>query len=346
MKKRSHSKYIFYALFIIVIIASFNIIKPYITSIISAFLLSFIFYPLYSKINKKVKSENLASALIILLIILIVFLPLTITVITITKQAQNGISFANSLFDQVQSIEPQENSFIASIFNQINGFGFGDGLAQIINKFITFIINQASSMILKVSMFALHFFLILFIIFYLLKQGPKLIDYVLDVLSMEYTHKEVLIKNIKDIIFAVIYGFFLTAVVQGALGALGFFIFGFSDPLFWGIMMMFAAIIPFVGTAIIWVPAVIINAIINIANQDSMAVIYSILFFLYGVFIISGIDNLIKPKIIGDRAKIHPIVILLGVLGGIPTFGIIGIILGPLVLSILITFIKIYNREI
>lgn len=347
MRKYHHSKYIFYILFLVILVVSYNIIKPFLISVISALLLSYIFYPLFQKLNKRLKSENLSSLIVILIIILIIIVPLIFSVVTITKQASTGFIFANNLFEKFNNIQYQDDgSFISGIIVFTQKYKFDTTMQGLVERFGNFIVQQASNILLKIPSFLLNLFIILFMIFYLLKQGPYLVDYILTSISLELSHKTMILKTIKEIIFAVIYGHFLTALVQGFIGAIGFLIFGFTSPFFWGLIMVFAGLIPFVGTAIVWVPAAIIKLLIDISQNDTTGIWFSIGFILYGTLVISGIDNVIKPKLMGSRSKIHPTIILLGVFGGLTSFGVIGILLGPLILSILITFIRIYNKEI
>ena len=130
----------------------------------------------------------------------------------------------------------------------------------------------------------------------------------------------------------------LIAIIQGAVGALGLWLFRAPSPVILGIVMVILIILPVVGAVLIWLPI----AIIKILQGDMFN---GIGLLLFGILILSTIDNFIRPKIIGTRAKIHPVIILIGVLGGIELFGIIGMVLGPLILGILSVFLEFYIQE-
>ena len=130
--------------------------------------------------------------------------------------------------------------------------------------------------------------------------------------------------------------------MQGALGAIGFLIFGISSPLFWGMMMAFLALIPYLGTGFIWGPAAIIIFLEGVFQDSNILMYKGVALFLYGLFIVGGLDNLIRPKFIGAKAKIHPALIMIGIFGGIFLVGPIGVIIGPLVLSLTAIFIEEY----
>jgi predicted PurR-regulated permease PerM len=141
------------------------------------------------------------------------------------------------------------------------------------------------------------------------------------------------------------YGSILIAVIQGALGALGFWIFGIESFFIWGMVMAIFALVPFVGTAIIWIPAALYLIAKGTTSGNMTLVWHGVGLLLYGVFIISSADNLLKPKLIGDRAGMHPVVVLLGVLGGLSLFGFAGFLIGPLILAAMTSFADIYQKE-
>ena len=136
-------------------------------------------------------------------------------------------------------------------------------------------------------------------------------------------------------IVGVVFGFVITAALQGLFGALGFLIFQLSSPLVWGLIMMILALIPFLGPALVWFPIGVIQLI-------SGNLFSGIGLLLYGAIIISSIDNIVRPKIISYKSNIHPLLILLGVVGGLKLFGFIGIVIGPVVLVFLMTILKLY----
>ena len=144
---------------------------------------------------------------------------------------------------------------------------------------------------------------------------------------------------------AVIYGSLIIAIIQGMLGGIGFWVVGLPSPLIWAIVMIFAALIPYIGSSIIWFPAALILIFSGYVDSEPILIIKGAGLILYGTFIIGLIDNILKPKIIGDKGGLHPVLVLLGVIGGLNLLGFIGIIIGPIILAMLVTFIKIYEEE-
>ena len=135
---------------------------------------------------------------------------------------------------------------------------------------------------------------------------------------------------------AVLYGQVMTAVIQGALGGIALFIFGVPNWIFWGAIMIIMAFLPVLGTPLIWVPAAV-----GLILDGEMARGVGLLIF--GATIVMNIDNFIRPRLVSGRTKVHPVLILIGVLGGLKIFGFIGMLIGPLVLALLMALIKFYE---
>jgi len=109
--------------------------------------------------------------------------------------------------------------------------------------------------------------------------------------------------------------------------------------------MMLASLIPYIGSSIVWLPASLMLIINGYTDMDTSIILKGMLLMLYGIFIVSTIDNILKPKLIGDKSGLHPLLVLLGVVGGLKFLGFIGVIVGPIIIALLITFIKIYEEE-
>jgi predicted PurR-regulated permease PerM len=141
------------------------------------------------------------------------------------------------------------------------------------------------------------------------------------------------------------YGNITIAIMQGILGAIGFMIFGVPSPILWGFVMVLFALIPYFGTAVVWLPAALNLIFSGYLQNNSSLTTRGIFLIVYGVLVISSIDNILKPKLIGAKANVHPILVLIGVLGGLSLFGFVGLFLGPMMLALLMTFIDIYEEE-
>lgn len=138
-------------------------------------------------------------------------------------------------------------------------------------------------------------------------------------------------------------GQIVVGIVQGTLAWAGFLFLGVPNPVLWGFLTALISIIPLLGAVLIWFPIDIYLFIMGYMTGEYWR---AIALLVYGIFVISTIDNILKPKIVGQRAKIHPLVILFGILGGIQLFGIPGILIGPLVLTLFDLVIEIYRETL
>ena len=154
-----------------------------------------------------------------------------------------------------------------------------------------------------------------------------------------------LITQFGNITYTVIYAQLFVALVQGIVGAIGFYLFGVPFPILLGLLLAFSALIPAIGTAIIWFPSSIFLILSGYFSNNYLILGKGIGLFLYGLFIISTIDNILLAKIVHTKAKISPIITIIGVIGGASLFGIMGIFIGPILLPLLITYFQAFRER-
>ena len=149
----------------------------------------------------------------------------------------------------------------------------------------------------------------------------------------------------EKVTYAVVFGQLLAAMAQGVVAIIGFYIFGVSLPIFWGVMTAFFALVPAVGTVIIWMPASLYLILSGYLTQDYITIANGIGLFVYGVLIISTIDNILRVKILEAKADVHPLIVIAGIIGGVNLFGVIGLFLGPILLPMLITYFETFRER-
>ena len=209
----------------------------------------------------------------------------------------------------------------------------------------TKITESISNILFSIPIFLLDIFIILFVMFFLLKDGEVFVDKVERIMPLKGEYREHVFKKLNDMAYAVIYGSIIIAIIQGTLAGFGFFIFGLPSPLLWGTVMMFASLIPYIGSSIVWFPASLMLIFEGYLNMETSMIMKGALLILYGIFVVGTIDNILKPKLIGSKGGLHPVLVLLGVVGGLKFLGFVGVIVGPIILAMLVTFINIYEEE-
>ena len=351
MDSELYRKIIFSIIFLALIIVSFMIIKPFLTAILAGIIFSYIFYPLYLRIYKKIANKNVASLITSSLVILMIILTLFFLLNIVSKEAYTTYLLSRQKVVSGQFIsecQPADKSvcktlnYFADKANDPRVKYYFDTTVKGVTTKIT---ESISNILFSIPIFLLDIFIILFVMFFLLKDGEVFVDKVERIMPLKGEYREHVFKKLNDMAYAVIYGSIIIAIIQGTLAGLGFFIFGLPSPLLWGTVMMFASLIPYIGSSIVWFPASLILIFEGYINLETNLIIKGILLIIYGIFVVGTIDNILKPKIIGSKGGLHPVLVLLGVVGGLKFLGFVGVIVGPIILAMLVTFINIYEEE-
>jgi predicted PurR-regulated permease PerM len=209
---------------------------------------------------------------------------------------------------------------------------------QLIAQVRGFLVKAAPDFLGSITDWLLGFFIMLFVMFYSLQSGRGSFERVRALIPLAPNLKDKLIEEIKSVTWAVVYGQVVTALIQGSLGGLGFLIFGVPNAVLWGFVMIVLSFLPLIGTPIIWAPAGIF-LILSGATARGIGLL------LWGGILVMNVDNFLKPRLISGQSNIHPVVVLLGVLGGLKLFGFIGLVAGPLTLALLIALVRFYEEE-
>ncbi|MGC2062562.1 MAG: AI-2E family transporter [Thermodesulfovibrionales bacterium] len=318
---------------------TYQIFSPFLTAIAWAIVFCVIFYPVYLFVLKYIRYASLASGITILLIVAIIVGPLSyisfalvseVTELAIKTGKGEGNGFERILADPrvagaIDRIGPHvgvsEKS--AREFLVESGKRLGQGSLEYLSSGLTNMVTVA-----------VNFVLMVFTIFFLFRDGNRLVEQVKEYLPFPDSAKERLERQTRDMIVSTIYGGVVVAISQGILGGLAFALFGVSAPVLWGSVMAICSFLPAVGTAIVWAPASLIFAVQGEYLKAGGLVVV-------GIFIIGMIDNILRPLIIGGRTKMPTIIIFFSVLGGIKFFGLLGLIMGPLVFALFLAIFEI-----
>lgn len=314
---------------LILIVLSVIILWPIFLSIIAGLILAYIFYPLYKIILRVVREKNISSLIIVLLIIFILFIPLWFLFPMITRQVFEVYSFTQKIdfSGMIGDILPQTIS--TDTIAMINSF---------ISKLVNAVFSRFSESLLNIPSLLLQAIVILFVFFFAMRDGDKLKEFAKGISPFSSTFEESIIKQFKDITNSVLYGFFVVGVIQGITTGIGLFIFGMPQALLLSAVATVAAILPVLGAWAVWIPAAIY---LFVQGHTGAAIGLA----LYGVLIISLVDNALRPYLVSRKTNISSAIVLIGMIGGLIVFGIIGLVLGPLILSYLIILLDAYKNK-
>ena len=192
----------------------------------------------------------------------------------------------------------------------------------------SFLAGQSAKITAGFVWFFISFFIMLFALYYLFKDGKDIVKYLMVISPLPDKYEIQLFNKFKEISMATLFGIFLTSLIQGIIGGIGFAIAGIPNALFWGTAIAIFSIIPVFGTAIVWLPA----SLILFVSGNSFGGIF---LFLWGLLLVSTVDNFLRAYLIGERTKSNQLLIFLAVIGGVIMFeGLVGVIFGPLILTL------------
>ena len=322
------------------------ILKPFLVPFFLAFVIYQLFKGWYKKINKKItNSPSIASLLTCLLLFLVLIVPFLITVSLISKEASD-------LHQKIQTTDWQP--YVTSISNLPMLEQYGINLENLnIKKFAidnsqeitqgtknvgSFVFFIVKSIYQQTSHILFMIFVMFFTLYYLFKDGEKIMKKIMDLSPLKNKDEEKLINNFISISKATLKGSLVIAIIQGLLIVLVFLITGVSSPVLWGVITILFALIPLVGSAFIWLPVGVAMFLLGHIWQ-------SITILVIGGVIISSVDNVLRPKLVGDNSSLHPLLVFFSILGGIAFFGISGFLFGPIMIVLLLSLLDIYKTE-
>jgi len=319
-------------LLIAAIVIALFIIWPFLIPILTAAVLAYLFYPVYKAINRKTKKKNLSAFVVTIIIIAVIVIPTGIILYKVGREASTSYLRMKQIV--YTGFEECKTGAICSFLKRPQTrYYFEQGLSKITD----YLTESAYNFILSIPRRLLDVLIIFFTAFFLLRDGAYLVEKLRRYTPLRKKQEEHIFRQLKEVTRSVIYGFFLMAIIEGVLAAVAFWIAGMTSPVLWAGVVAILAFIPFIGATAVWVPAAVISLLFGETSAFAIIVV--------GGIIISSIDTFVKPRVVGKKAKVHPILIFIGLLGGLKLFGVVGIIFGPLILALVFTFIEMYRKE-
>ncbi len=320
--KKDFSRYLFFAIIFFLIFLSYQILKPYLIILISAFILAYLLKPVYKSLSNKI-GENLSALTCILIVFLVVLIPLSAVIGGLTNQIY---VFLNSNGDFLNNIS----------FSFKNIEKFGISLDKILQQGAEFTASLLTSAVFYIPSLVISAIILLFGIYYILIEwdliARELRKYII------FKNKEKFVKELGNATKGIIYGSLLIAIIEFAVASAGFYISGVKFYFLLPSVIFFLAFIPGLGPTIVWVPMALYYLFVKEWLIFSGVLITGIILSVY-------IDTILRTKILGGKSKINPLVMLVGILGGISLFGIFGFVIGPLILVYTLRILKELSSE-
>ncbi|EPM6342708.1 TPA: AI-2E family transporter [Vibrio parahaemolyticus] len=327
--------------------ACYLLVEPYINSIVMAFIISLLMFPVHEWFERKMpKHKNSASLLTCVVLTFIIVIPLLFVFAAIVQQ---GSVFSQNTYKWVTNGGIQDifqhpwvikglsivNEYLP--FDKIEPKAIAEKIGQFATTFGSNLVAISAKILGDATNFLMDFFLMLFVLFFLLRDHDKIISAIRHILPLSRSQEDRILTEIEQVSKSAVMGSFLTAIAQGLAGGIGMWLAGFPG-LFWGTMMGFASFIPVVGTALIWIPAA---AYLFLTGDITWAIFLT----AWSVVIVGSIDNLLRPLLMQGSAGMNTLMIFFSLLGGLHLFGLIGLIYGPLIFAVTMVLFNIYEEE-
>jgi predicted PurR-regulated permease PerM len=301
-------------------------LTPYATGLLGIPVLYAVFAPVHDWLGMRVR-PRVAAGLVVALALFLIVVP--------------GVSFAGLIVNQAQEIAGGviRNPLLGRLRElRLGGIDLGPRLADLGATLVGWVGSSAFGLVGTATRLALNLTISLFGLFYLLLHPHETWEAVQPYIPFSAKNTEKLRQRFRDVTTATIIGTGVTAAIQGTLVGLGFWLTGLPNAVFWGVVTMVFAILPVVGSGLVWGPGALA---LMLGNH----VLAGLLLALAGVVIVGNVDYVIRPRVFSRWANIHPLVTLIGALAGVPYFGILGLLIGPLALSYFFELLKMYGEE-
>jgi predicted PurR-regulated permease PerM len=299
---------------------------PFATGLIGIPVLYVIFAPVYKWLAPKIRPQGAAAVAVALALSLLLVLTLVLTLVLV-----------NQAPDIVRGIA--QSPLLTKISNiSVGGYRLSPKLASMSEGVVGWLGNSAIGLIGTATRLSLNLTISLFGMFYLLLRGEETWAVVEPYIPFSTENSELLQERFRLVTISTVIGTGLTALVQGILVGVAFMVVGLSHAMFWGVVTVILAILPVVGSGLVWLPGVLVLVL-----QEQY--VRAIGLALWGVILVANVDNVIRPIVFRRYAQIHPLVTLVGAFAGIRYFGLLGLLVGPLALSYFFELIRMYREE-
>lgn len=317
-----------------------RMLQPFADVLLWAVVLVVVFYPAHARLLARLRSPGWTATLSTLLVIVTILGPVTLISLAVVNELRDVarnleanpirvFDFDSPLFgpvlrwlDQYVEIERyQSPTFIRERLEAWTGV--------VANRTVG-VVGGAVSVIVQM-------FLVVFTMFYLFRDGDAIRKALYDMMPLDRSQTRDVVERTREVISATVYGVIVIAMIQGFLGAAIFLILGLPSPMLWGVVMFFLSMIPMAGAFLVWAPAALFLAFAGSWTKAAILV-------AWGVLVVGSIDNFLSPRLVGKKTRLHELLVFFSVLGGLQVFGVLGLVLGPVIVAITLALIEMVRQ--
>ncbi len=341
MEMQKVRKNIFLAILMIGTIAFLWLLKPFAYPIFWGAVIAGLFGPLYKRVNRKLRHPNVSTAMMLIVVIFVIILPLVVIASVLLAQAIDMYSALKDTADIQQKAQGIINLLKGNPYLQkldLDEKALTETFYNISGSISKYIVGYLTDLTQNTLLLIINFVVMLYCLFFFIRDGDRLLRGSLYILELKDEIGNRIYERFTSTARATLKGTLIIGLIQGTMGGILFWAVGINSAIVWGVIMVLAAMIPGIGCAIIWAPA----ALIMLATGHIWE---GIVILAVGSLVISSIDNILRPLLVGKDTQMHPLLIFLSTLGGIAVFGVSGFVIGPIITALLSTLWEIYEKD-
>jgi predicted PurR-regulated permease PerM len=327
------------AVLLVALYLCWQIVEPFANVLVWAMVLAIVFAPVHRRIETALATPWLSAAASTVLVIVTIVGPVSFLTVAVVAELR---SLALSL-DPTQPWLSRQAPMIGPLIGWIAEYVDLEQMQSPafirarIEAFSGVLANSTLGLVGGLASAAIQMVLVVFTLYYLFRDGAEIRRGMTGVIPIGKAQAHDIMTRTMEVVGASVYGVISIAAIQGALGSVIFWALGLPSPLLWGVVMFVLSMIPMAGAFLVWVPAALYLVVTGAWVQAAILT-------AWGLLVIGAVDNLLRPRLVGRRTRMHELLIFFGVLGGLDAFGVIGVILGPVVIAVTLALLEIVQQ--
>jgi len=328
-----------YGVLLLLIYLVFRISEPFLSALAWAAILATFFYPMHKRLAKSLSSVKASVTSTLAVTVLLIVPAILVTTLFVREAVSISRGVQHSIIEQHAPVIAKSWAWIAHhVPGMDRNTDIFEALEQGIEKEAGFLAERIGTILKNIAAFLFDLFVMIFAMFYFFRDAEEILGAVRSILPFDAAHKDAMITQVQELISASVITSLVVAAIQGALGGLGFALVGLPAPVFWGVLMAFFSLIPVVGSGLIFVPAALWLGFTGHWGRGVLLVA-----ICAGVSTI--VDNVLRPLLLGGRTELSGLLIFISVVGGVNLFGMLGLVLGPILVAIAAGVLNVYRQS-
>lgn len=315
-------------------------LRPFVEVLLWAMVLVIVFYPFHQALLRRSNRPGTSAIISCMMVVGVILLPLSLLMVVIVDEAGEAAKNLSNNWNALLDPESKRIQWISQ-FIKVDRFrsreGIQEGILEALGAFGFELASNTASVLTTVLITLLKTVFVVFTMYYLFRDGERVQETLRATLPLDRVQSAKLFSRTREVINASVYGVMVIAIIQGFMGGLAFWVLGLPSPLLWGSVMTLLSMIPLVGSTVVWIPTA---AWLAIDGQFIKATLLA----MWGGLAIAAVDNFLRPRLVGGKTRLHELLVFFSVVGGLAAFGMLGIVIGPVIVAITLALLDVFRQ--